>query len=98
MMTDIGKMDMSDLLDLNRQVVGLIKYKRTGDALRKGLAFHVGDKVAFNSKSGSRMTGTIERKGRVNCIVSVGNLFKGVSYAHTRYRVPYGMLSAVKGE
>jgi co-chaperonin GroES (HSP10) len=99
LLNEIGKMDMADLIELNHQVVSVIKHKRSHETLLKSLSFKVGDKVVFTSKRSGHKVGEIIKMNRTKAIVSVKNLYSGVAYANTQYSVPFSMLSKVpKGQ
>lgn len=76
MNVDLTKMNLEDLLDLNKQVVARIKILNSVKQVETLLTFNVGDSVSFlNTKIGKKVVGTVKSLGRKNVKVLVNDPF-----------------------
>ena len=74
---NISGLTTQQLIDLNNEVVRLIKARRTADSQRARRALSVGDTVEFNDNYGRTIQGKLKKVMRTRGIVNVnGHLWK----------------------
>lgn len=80
-----ANLNEDELIQLNKAVIGEIKFRRSQEASRKRFMFKAGDKVSFNGRRGYT-EGTVVRVKRKKAIISVDGF--------GRWDVPLNMLTA----
>ena len=80
----LNKLDLQEMLELNKYLVGLIKAKRAVQAKRMKRSLFIGSKVSFEDNDGQKQTGQIIKIMRKNAKVDVG---------HFTWRVPLTALT-----
>ena len=68
---NISNLTTQQLIDLNHEVVALIKARRTADSQRARRALSVGDTVEFKDNYGITVSGRVEKVMRTRGIVNV---------------------------
>ena len=71
MLPNISKLTTEQLVDLNHEVVALIKARRTADSRRARRTLSVGDTVEFKDNFGRTVTGEVEKVMRTRGLVNV---------------------------
>tara|TARA_B100000131_G_scaffold266130_1_gene263928 strand:+ start:166 stop:450 length:285 start_codon:yes stop_codon:yes gene_type:complete len=80
----LNKLDLQEMLELNKYLVGLIKAKRSDEARRMKRQLFVGTRVSFEDNDGQTLTGRI---------VKVMRKYAQVDVAHCTWRVPLTALT-----
>ncbi len=80
----LNKLDLQEMLELNKHLVGLIKAKRAVQAKRMKRSLFIGSKVSFEDNDGQKQTGQIIKIMRKYAKVDVG---------HFTWRVPLTALT-----
>ena len=80
----LNKLDLQEMLELNKHLVGLIKAKRAVEAKRMKRQLFVGTRVSFEDNDGQNLTGRIIKVMRKYAQVDVG---------HCTWRVPLTALT-----
>jgi len=68
---NISSLTTQQLIDLNHEVIALIKARRTAESQRARRALSVGDTVRFQDNHGFTLTGNVEKVMRTRGIVNV---------------------------
>ena len=74
MSINLSSLTTDQLLDLNKDVVALIKERRRQKSANKRAYLSLGDTVRFNTdRNGGTLTGTVTKIMRTRCHVEVGS-------------------------
>ena len=66
---NIGRLSTEELIQLNHDVVALIKIRRSNDSALMRRELSLGDTVKFPGRRGKTVTGRVEKIMRTRCIV-----------------------------
>ena len=66
---NIGKLTTEELIQLNHDVVALIKIRRSNDSALMRRELSLGDTVRFTGRRNRTIIGTVEKIMRTRCIV-----------------------------
>jgi len=80
----LNKLDLQEMLELNKYLVGLIKAKRSDAARRMKRSLFIGSKVSFEDNDGQTQSGQVIKIMRKYAQVDVG---------HFTWRVPLTALT-----
>lgn len=70
----LNKLDLQEMLELNKYLVGLIKAKRSDVARRMKRSLFIGSKVSFEDNDGQTQSGQVIKIMRKYAQVDVGHL------------------------